>query len=275
MKRFSTPAILLRRINFGDDDLILSLFTLSEGKVSVIAKHAKKSTKRFSGMLELFSALAVVCSSRNDRGLPVLQEAALEEPFFRIRADIRKTAYASYWAEVINEWMEPGARHEAIYHLLVEVLRGLNQGDTTAAELSVLFQIRFMAMSGFLPDLTQCTRCRKEIEMLNESRIVFDVVRGGLVCRGCAPGEIESVVVSKGTIKQLRWIESGELSKARRIRFAPQGLREATDMLEAFVPYHLGKKLRSLKFLNQIRKQAKATTRKDDPAVLRKVVEQP
>ena len=253
MKSFSTPAILLRRIDFGDYDLILSLFTLNEGKVSVIAKSAKKSTKRFSGILELFSILAVVCSSGRGKGLPVLQEASLEEPFFRIRADIRKTAYASYWVELINEWMEAGVRHDGIYHLLLQVLRELDQGNATAAELSILFQVRFMSMSGFCPDLTQCTLCRVEIEKLNQSRMVFDFIKGGLICDKCASGAKGRMYLSKGTIKQLLWIERGELSRAKRIRFAPQGLREATDILEAFVPYHLGKKPKSLKFLNQIR----------------------
>ncbi|MBU4287277.1 MAG: recombination protein O N-terminal domain-containing protein, partial [Proteobacteria bacterium] len=55
MSSFSTPAIVLRRIDFGDYDLIINFFTLNKGKISVIAKSAKKSVKRFSGVLEPFS----------------------------------------------------------------------------------------------------------------------------------------------------------------------------------------------------------------------------
>ena len=49
MTSLSTPAILLRRIEFGDYDLIVTLFTLAQGKTSAIAKSAKKSVKRFPG----------------------------------------------------------------------------------------------------------------------------------------------------------------------------------------------------------------------------------
>ena len=98
----STPAIMLRRIEFGDYDYIITFFTLNQGKISVIAKSAKKSTKRFSGILELFSVLDIVYGSDRGKGLPLLKEAVLKQPFSKIRADIRKTAYASYWAELIN-----------------------------------------------------------------------------------------------------------------------------------------------------------------------------
>ena len=81
MSGFSTTAIMLKRVFYGDFDIILSLYTLNRGKVSVIAKAAKKSKKRFSGILELFSVLNIVCSRGRNKGLPILKEASLQQPF--------------------------------------------------------------------------------------------------------------------------------------------------------------------------------------------------
>jgi recombinational DNA repair protein (RecF pathway) len=67
MSSLSTPAIILRRIEYGDFDLILSFLTLEKGKLSAIAKSARKSTKRFGGILELFAALDILCSSKAQR----------------------------------------------------------------------------------------------------------------------------------------------------------------------------------------------------------------
>jgi len=97
MPIFSSPAILLRRMDYGDFDVIITFFTLQSGKLSLIAKAAKKSTKRFAGILELFSVLEVVVAAGRGQGLPILQEAVLKQPFSAIRADFKKTAYASYW----------------------------------------------------------------------------------------------------------------------------------------------------------------------------------
>jgi DNA repair protein RecO (recombination protein O) len=250
---FSTPAIVLRRIDFGDYDLIINFFTLNKGKISVIAKSAKKSVKRFSGILEPFSVLEVVCSSGRGKGLPVLQEAALKQPFAKIRTDIVKIAYASYWAELINVWMEDGKKQVQIYQLFQHVLGELELGYTPREALSIIFQIRFVKISGFCPDLTQCSKCRIKVEEIKKVKIAFDIVKGCLICDRCYSAKSGKIYLSKGTIKQLLWVKSGDLKKAGRIRFTKTALSEGLKFLEAFVPYHLEVELRSLKFLKQIR----------------------
>jgi len=249
----STPAIMLRRIEFGDFDYIITFFTLNQGKVSLIAKSAKKSTKRFSGILELFSVLDIVYGSGRGKGLPVLKEAVLKQPFAKIRADIKKTAYASYWAELINAWMEKSEKQSKLYYLFRSVLHELDLGHMPETVLSILFQMRFMAISGHSPNLRQCSICKKQLEEITKANIIFDLTRGGLVCENCCQNISKRITLSKGTIKQLLWMDQGDLTKAKRIRFTPQALNEGLTLLEAFVPFHLGKEPKSLKFLRQIR----------------------
>lgn len=253
MSTFSTPAIMLRRIDHGDYDLIITFLSLHNGKRTVIAKYAKKSVKRFSGILELFSVLHIVCKA--GRGsLPVLQEAALIQPFPGIRKDIRKTAYASYWSEIINQWAEEGKNQTHLYELFHHVLNSLNQGHTSVEALSILFQIRFLTLAGLSPNLSACVTCRKSIERIKDIKIMFDLAKGGLVCEMCANGAKSQLTFSKGTLKQLIWVNSKELKKTERVKFTPQALKEGLGFLEAFVPYHLGKEPRSLKFLHEIRR---------------------
>ena len=253
MSSFSTPAIVLRRIDFGDYDYIITLFTRSKGKISVIAKSARKSTKRFAGILELFSVLDIVCSIGRKKGLPVLQEATLTHPFSNIRSSIIKTAYASYWAELVNEWTETGQKQVQLYRLFQYVLRELDSCRISEAALSILFQMRFMTIAGLVPNLRYCSACRVGMEKIQTPRVKFNRAKGGIVCDRCASKYSDEILLSKGTIKQLMWIERGDLRKAVRIRFDSQALKEGLDFLEAFVPYHLGKEPRSLKFLRQIR----------------------
>lgn len=244
---------MLRRIDFADYDLIITFFTLNKGKISVIAKSAKKSTKRFAGILELFSVLDVVCRMGRGKGLPILQEATLQQAFSNIRSKITKTAYASYWAELINQWMEEGQKQVRLFQLFRHVLSELDLGHTSEEALSILFQIQFLTIAGLGPNLKQCSICQAEIENIKEARIKFDLSKGGIICDGCASEGLQNIFLSKGTIKHLLWIQTGNLTRAVRIKFASQALTESLEFLEAFVPYHLGKELRSLKFLRQIR----------------------
>ena len=253
MPVFSTPAILLHRLDYGDFDLILTFLSLERGKISLIAKSAKRSTRRFAGILELFSLIEVVSSSSRGRGLPVLQEAILHSPFSTIRDDIKKTAYASYWCELINKWVEENRKQAQLFHLLRHVLSQLDSGAATAAELSILFQMRLLELSGYSPNLRQCAHCQKQLEAIQPHRVVFDISKGGIVCDKCAAGTGGRIRLSKGTIKQFNWINSGDLKKASRMRFGSQALEEGLELLEAFVPYVMGIQPRSLKFLKQIR----------------------
>jgi len=253
MPVFSSPAILLRRLDYGDFDVIITFFTLNKGKLSLIAKSAKKSTKRFAGILELFSVLEVVAGTGRSKGLAVLQEAVLKQPFSAIRADFRKTAYASYWAELIHNWIEENFKQVSLYHLFEHVLAELDSGRTAPAVLNILFQMRLLALSGHRPNLVVCSRCRRDLENINQDKIIIDSQRGGILCKDCRTGSASRTLIGKGAIKQLLWVESGDLAKATRIKFSQSALKEGTEFLEEFVCYHLGKQPRSLKFLRQIR----------------------
>jgi DNA repair protein RecO (recombination protein O) len=253
MPSFKTPAILLRKIDFGDYDLIIHFFTRERGKMAVMAKSAKKSRKRFGGALQLFSVLEIVCNVRKNKGLPLLEEAVLKDPFHRIRSDIRMTAYASYWTEMLNEWVEEGTAQVPIYQLLAHVLKQADEGQTPAAVISMLFQIRLMMVSGFYPEIEACSICGLPVDQIQGTRVRFDLQRGGLVCSHCQCGTAGIVHLSKGTIKRLHWLTRGELKTAGRVRFPPWATREGEDFLESYVPFHLGREPRSLRFLRQLR----------------------
>lgn len=253
MAGFSTPAIILRRIAYGDFDLIITFLTLERGKVTVIAKSAKKSSKRFAGILEPFSVLEIVCTEGPKKGMPVLKEASLVAPFAGIRSDIQKTGYASYWAEIINVWMEEHGDHLQVYRLLQFVLDRLDRETVSAAGLSILFQMQFLTLAGMGPNLSCCSVCRTDIEHIAPSTVGFDLSKGGVVCHGCRPVSPGRPPLDIGTVKGLLWIQKRDLPVASRIQFVPRTQTDALAFLESFVPYHLGKLPKSLRVLRELR----------------------
>ena len=253
MSPFSSPAILIRRLDYGDFDLIITFLTYQQGKLTAIAKSAKRSTKRFSGILELFSLLDIVVTG--SKGLPVLTEASLSSPLNHIREDITKTAFASYWAELINDTLEEGRQLIAVFQLLDHVLRALDAGKIPDEVLSILFQMRLLTLSGLCPNLNYCCTCHSDMTDTGQYKINVDLAKGGVVCEHCTPYSPEQRCLSKGTIKQMQWLNTCELNKTGRIRFSPTAMQESLAFLEAFVPYHLGREPKSLKFLRRLRSQ--------------------
>jgi DNA repair protein RecO (recombination protein O) len=89
---FSTSAVLLRRIQYADSDLILTFLTRDSGKLSAIAK-SPKSVKpwRRSGAFQRAGHRLQQAST----GLPILKKQLANCPY---PPDIIKTSYASYWS---------------------------------------------------------------------------------------------------------------------------------------------------------------------------------
>ncbi|MBC2717507.1 MAG: DNA repair protein RecO [Desulfobacteraceae bacterium] len=252
MSTFSTPAILLRRSSYGDYDLIVTLLTLNKGKLTVIAKNAKKSRKRFPGLLELFSVLHIECRTPRARGMAVLQDATLENPFSGIRGNIMKTSYASYWAELVNLWLEEGKEQTRIYHLLRYCLDSLDSGIIGNEELSIIFQLRFLSFSGLSPNFSECNKCHTKMDEIKGNHLFFELAKGGILCKGCSSSSLSSLNLTKGIVKQLLWIQENDLKTAGRLKFNQASLREGLKFLEKFIVFHIGKEPKSLKFLRNL-----------------------
>jgi DNA repair protein RecO (recombination protein O) len=253
----NAQAVLLKRIDYGDYDLIVTLFMPNIGKLTVIAKSAKKSKKRFPGILELFNQLSVVYFQNQRGGLPFLKEASLQDAFINIRADIDKTAYASYWVELINLWLEDGHAQDALYYLLQEVLGALDKGEVSFQVLNIYFQMKFLNLAGLQPHLTSCCQCQIQTDCLLPEKVMLSIKDGGIICCDCNRSDSsgKKLALSKGTLKQLIWIAERHLPAAKRVRLSINALKESRDFLEAFVPYHVGRIPKSLKFIKRLRGQ--------------------
>jgi DNA repair protein RecO (recombination protein O) len=248
-----TPGVVLRRRDYGDFDVILTALTRDFGKRTLIAKAAKKSVKRFAGILQPLICLELAWRTGRRKGMPVLEEASLIRSFNNIRIDMRKTAYACYWAELIELWLEEGPCRSDLYELLIFALMQLSDGRMSAELVSVIFQMRFIGQEGLRPVLERCSCCQTDLNHIAQQHFCIDLTKGGIVCNQCPINSHAENVLSKGTLKQLQWITSGGLDTAQRVRFGSRALFEAANFLESFVPYHIGRVPKSLAFLRKVR----------------------
>ena len=84
--------------------------------------------------------------------------------------------------------MEENQKQEQLFYLLRHVLNELDRGESEAAQISILFQMKLLHLTGHGPNLKQCGRCRKNLEIILPTQIVFDIAKGAILCDACAPG---------------------------------------------------------------------------------------
>ena len=153
---FKTEGIILKRRDFGEADRILTVFTLSRGKISVLAKGVRRITSKRGGNVELLNR--VIIYLYKGKGMPILTEAESIETFSKIKEDLTLSIYAYHLIELIDKLTAENQENRVLYEHLVKVLKKLEKNPRQilirAFEVKVLSYLGFITFpEGLLRDL--------------------------------------------------------------------------------------------------------------------------
>jgi DNA repair protein RecO (recombination protein O) len=243
-----SEAIILRTRDHGESDRLVSFLAGGYGKLTGIAKGARRSKKRFVHTLEPLSLVHMTFVERASSGLVRIDASELRNPFTALRQDLARLGYASLGAELVLELAPEREANPALFALLAQYLERLEAGGDPET-LALLFQARILSLSGFGPNLQRCNRCGEEPTVPGEW--YFSVSRGALLCPAHRSGG-GITPLSPGTILILRQAQRLPLEKLWRLRFHPQSRAECRTLLLGLIRHHLEKDLKSLTVLQQI-----------------------
>jgi DNA repair protein RecO (recombination protein O) len=258
-------AIVLRTVDTGEADRVVTLLTRERGKVAAFARSARASRRRFGGALEPFTLVAAEVRERPGAELLSLDSVAPLDAFGGIRGDLARIACAAYAAELSRDLVHDHQPHEDLFDLLAAYLASLAAAPAAPAGLRA-FELGALRAAGLLPRLEACARCGRphpstppsprggegggaaHAEMLR-----LDPARGGILCAACAPlAAPGSPALSAATAAALARLAAGGLAAAAAEPLAAPAGREARDALGAFLEYHLGHRLAARRFLEEV-----------------------
>jgi DNA repair protein RecO (recombination protein O) len=252
MPLFDTDALVVRSLNYGESDKILTFFTRDFGKVRGIAKGARRSRKRFQNALGLFSHLHLIFFDREGMGLVRVESCDVLHSFPKVREDFKKICYGNYYLELISEMSGERERNSDAFDLLRSFLLTLETAEPQEGELR-MFEARTLSLFGYQPGMRRCGVCKRNWEDLKESPFLFfSIEKGTLVCGRCSKLWNNLIPLSLGTARLIEEVSRMELARIRRIRFTAQALSECRELLPKFIIYQLGKELKSLQALGAI-----------------------
>ena len=249
--RQQTEAIVLRVIDYGESDRIVTFCTADFGKIRGIAKGARRSRKRFANALEPFSCSRIQFSRRSPDSLALIEGCDVLSHFPAIRADLEKTLAASYLIDLTDQFTPEDKKSAATFLLLQDFLRCLEETATTDALLR-FFEIRILKVSGYDPVLGHCLRCKAPVGPQASYR--FDAAKGGLTCSLCGPESPDAIPVSLGTIRTLLLGRGMEIDRLGRLLLTGRSADESRRLLACFIRHILGRELKSVHVLNEIRR---------------------
>ena len=266
MPLFTTHAIVIRSLNYGESDKIITFFTKDFGKLKGIAKGARRSKKRFQNALGLFSHLRLFFFDKEGLGLVRAESCDILHSFPKIKEDLEKILYGNYYLELVNEMAGEREANREAFELLLSFLSNLEEMKFQEEQLRI-FEIRMLSLFGYRPNMGRCDLCKKDWEDLKEIPVVFfSLERGALICERCSKTWNNLIPLSLGTARLIEKISRTELTKVERLRFTLQALSESRELLPKFISYQLGKELKSLKAIKDIDGRSKFEVRAKHPA---------
>ncbi len=242
-----SPAIVIDVKDYGESDKIVTFYSLLRGRMTGIAKGAKRSLKRFVNRLELFTLLEIHFTDSRTSSLVRLDQAEVLEHYPVLRNDYRRYTAAGLLCELVLLWTRESDPDPQCFDLLRWGLGNLEDLNRPALWGAVLFQIKLLSLLGYQPDLTGCAICG--ILSPEVAPLRFRPARGGLICASCGPRfrqeEQSGQPLSLSTVRLLKMAQELEPAKLARLRFSEREAREAAAFLQAYGNYILQREIQA------------------------------
>jgi DNA repair protein RecO (recombination protein O) len=248
MPTYQADAIVLRRLDYGEADRILTLLTREHGKLAAIAKGSRRAKARSGSGLDLFTRSQMMLAK--GRNLDVVAQSERRGDTRNISGDLQRTAYACLVAEVADKVLEDRHPVDDVFELVASTLDRLNASERSARADAAWFLMRILELLGYQPQLADCPGCN---EALSQAAGWFSPLLGGVLCARCGAHDQAGSPVSANGLKVLRVMAAGDGALYDRLRLSPELLQEVEAALEAQLEYHLDRRLKSLEFIHSVR----------------------
>lgn len=171
---------MLRSMRYGEADRIMHLYTPDRGRISAIAKGARRTRSRFGARLEPFFRLQINLHEGRSELLTVTG-AQTVSAHSRLRTDARALDCAARACDAVGRLFETSEPHPAVFNLLTRKLSLLNERPASATHAATLaFRLKLMLAAGLSPQLGACASCGE-----GEHLVGFSPAGGGVVCVAC------------------------------------------------------------------------------------------
>lgn len=241
--------IVIRSMDYGEGNAIITLCTENAGKVGVLVRGAKKVRSRHAALIQLFTVGDFVFF-RNNGGLGTLNSGEISKSHQPLREDITKAAYASYACELLDRVLHDEETGSFWFRQLTACLNALEEDKEPGVIINV-FEMKILQAAGYGPELGTCIMCGSEKP---DEQLLISPRLGGVLCRSCKHNDPPAMEISARALKLLRLFARLDLTRLGSVDVKESSRDELKKIMRAFMDVQLGLKLKSQSFLDQLDK---------------------
>lgn len=144
----SSPALVLRTVDFKESSKIVTLLTPENGKFGVMVRGARKPKSKFAGYFETGNLLDVVVYIKSSRSVQNLTEVSFRQKNWKIRSEFNRLAVLMATVELIDGMVHEQEPSADIYNLAETIFAWLNETEEDMAMVFPYIQVRLAEVNG-------------------------------------------------------------------------------------------------------------------------------
>ena len=190
-------AIVLKAVDYKDNDKILTLYSLEKGKITAGIKGVKKSGAKLKFASEPFAFCEYVLAEKQGRYTVI--GATYLDSFFSLRTSLIKYYASAVVGEALNRLTVENEPDSSLFSSTINAVKKINYQDNELISLAK-YLIMLTELVGYKIQKTECAGCEDDIT----GRVFFSTRNAEFYCEACRPdGAIEITLETYNALKTL------------------------------------------------------------------------
>ncbi len=243
----STDGVVLKSFPFGDTSLISRFYTKDFGKVTLIAKGARKTKNPTGSILEPMNILNLTYYAKENREMNILKESSLQKNFTKIRNDIVSLTSGLAMVEMLAKTSDNHDPSPILFRLISRTLSMFEESKISSKLLMLFYQYQLSLRLGYKPHLNTCSICKSQLE-----KPTLNIKTGELCCSKCVSSN--RISINPKAISFLKQLSSTHIEKLAELPSIKSVQKQASQFLTEFMRIHIEgmQNIKSLAILNQL-----------------------
>jgi len=243
----NSRAVVLRTIPFSDSSLICRLFTEEKGKISIMAKGARRKKNILSSILESGNIIRLQFFFKETRDIQILKEASFDYNLHSIRNDLDKLLTLYAIIEIMDKTTHPLNEAPILFRLINRTLKQLTMKENDSKSLYNFYLLHLTIQNGFKPNLDHCYKCNN---ILTKNSILLN---GELICSSCDQ-EHYSKKINLDSLLFIKKLMFTNIEKLNTLNINKVNFISTSLFLEEFMRYHVEgmSSVRSISILHKV-----------------------
>lgn len=219
MANMKINGIILSENNVGDFDKMLTMLTPGAGKISCVAKGARRPKSALLAGTQIFCfGEYLMYKGTNTYHINSVEPI---EIFYNIRTDLEKLKYAVHINKIIQDVTHENQNCYNILQLLLNTLYTISETDKDLDLVLSVFKFRLLSIIGFTPNVLNCVNCAE-----NENIQGFSIKDNGFKCTACGKQDTSIIQMSESTLNAIKYTIMAPAKKIYSFTIRDESLEE-------------------------------------------------